>query len=677
MDRSTGKTFNSAFVEFALTPHQAGLVAQSRNLKVLKGSQGGGGAVAALTSSQSPVGSGVVGSVVGSGGNGHDRLPKSVSGMEHADDEQHKVESSRPLSVSMSSSTLSSSHDSLSKYTMPQEAPTNSPTPSTSQSTLFSSNPATPPFVTRDEINALLVVCRNYKLHFSRKCAERPFENILSIIAKYPWHRPQLVLPLHRDHIFELLKLSIESLRMHLSKDFHTIHPTLLARMVRCAILTPAFTERQKAMVLHVAGCPCPEDLLPWMAPPQLSLQQQQPTSASSTPATAMASSGTSNAPSSHLATPIQLLDMTIGHLVTSGADETLPQPSLHSSVSEEVAVVDDLPSGQPIGQASFASPGRDHTSRIQYVRANKPEEAQGESAGGETSDFESVIERLNILETSKMTRSGDPTKKWQGQQQQQQPQPEFLRRALSTSSMPFDATSTKDNININNSSKITESSNVRSTQTWAAIAAPNETRHLTMATMAPRSKPVSPINDVGDTEIAMPPSSLPSFRALPTTVTARAQPSTALSTTPSYAAAVLQSSLSSSSLSLPRPSSSPSLPGWPATDDTATLSMATATSPNISTAVVGGHERFGPPHSGSGGGTRQEGTPKVVSPFASISPPVSAVAPQPLPPPTSLSSAVSSSSSSSSSESLLWAIKSITQSTPRLTRSASQAKRE
>ncbi|KAF9168373.1 hypothetical protein DFQ26_008996 [Actinomortierella ambigua] len=33
----TGKTFNSAFVEFALTPHQAGLVAQSRNLKVLKG----------------------------------------------------------------------------------------------------------------------------------------------------------------------------------------------------------------------------------------------------------------------------------------------------------------------------------------------------------------------------------------------------------------------------------------------------------------------------------------------------------------------------------------------------------------------------------------------------------------------------------------------------------------
>ncbi|KAF9168374.1 hypothetical protein DFQ26_008997 [Actinomortierella ambigua] len=562
---------------------------------------------------------------------------------------------------------------------MPQEAPTNSPTPSTSQSTLFSSNPATPPFVTRDEINALLVVCRNYKLHFSRKCAERPFENILSIIAKYPWHRPQLVLPLHRDHIFELLKLSIESLRMHLSKDFHTIHPTLLARMVRCAILTPAFTERQKAMVLHVAGCPCPEDLLPWMAPPQLSLQQQQPTSASSTPATAMASSGTSNAPSSHLATPIQLLDMTIGHLVTSGADENLPQPSLHSSVSEEVAVVDDLPSGQPIGQASFASPGRDHESRIQYVRANKPEEAQSESAGGETSDFESVIERLNVLETSKMTPSGDPTKKWQGQQQQQQPQSEFLRRALSTSSMPFDATSTKDNININanNSSKITESSNVRSTQTWAAIAAPNETRHLNMATTAPRSKPVSPINDVSDTEIAMPPSSLPSLRALPTTVNARAQPSMALSTTPSYAAAVLQSSLSSSSLSLPRPSSSPSLSGWPATDDAATLSMATTASPNISTAVVGGHERFGPPHSGSGGGTRQEGAPKVESPFASISPPVSAVAPQPLPPPTSLSSAVSLSSSSSSSESLLWAIKSITQSTPRLSRSASQAKRE
>ncbi|RUS23625.1 hypothetical protein BC938DRAFT_474859 [Jimgerdemannia flammicorona] len=67
----------------------------------------------------------------------------------------------------------------------------------------------TPPFVTREEINSLLVVCRNYKLHFSRKCAERPFENIISVIAKYPWHQPQLITTLHRDHVYEMLKLAI------------------------------------------------------------------------------------------------------------------------------------------------------------------------------------------------------------------------------------------------------------------------------------------------------------------------------------------------------------------------------------------------------------------------------------------------------------------------------------
>jgi hypothetical protein len=57
---------------------------------------------------------------------------------------------------------------------------------------------------------------------------------------------------------------------MHLSKETTTIDPTLLTRIVRSAILSPAFTERQKAMVLHVAGCLCPEDIVGWMTPPAL-----------------------------------------------------------------------------------------------------------------------------------------------------------------------------------------------------------------------------------------------------------------------------------------------------------------------------------------------------------------------------------------------------------------------
>ncbi|KAG0032520.1 hypothetical protein BGZ82_006494 [Podila clonocystis] len=235
MDRATGKTFNSAFVELALTSVDAGMVAQVKNLKVLKGR-----VVTVELSSQDELMRSVFPKWVGLFENGEPLNPGDLlPSYEGQESDGAGAMSTPPL--------------------------------------------ATPPFVTRDEINALLVVCRNYKLHFSRKCAERPFENILSILAKYPWHQPHRVLPLHRDHIFELLKLSIESLRMHLNKEYNTIHSTLLIRMVRCAILTPAFTERQKAMVLHVAGCACPEDIIGWMAPPVAATESESSLSSETT----------------------------------------------------------------------------------------------------------------------------------------------------------------------------------------------------------------------------------------------------------------------------------------------------------------------------------------------------------------------------------------------------------
>ncbi|KAI7872816.1 hypothetical protein BDF14DRAFT_1748969 [Spinellus fusiger] len=118
-----------------------------------------------------------------------------------------------------------------------------------------------PPFITREEINSLLVVCKNYKLHFSRKCAERPFENIISVITKYPWHQSYLISTMHRDHIFEMLKLSIESLRTHLSKDYVHIDSSLLERVTRTGLMCPAFTERQKLTLLQNARIECPADI--------------------------------------------------------------------------------------------------------------------------------------------------------------------------------------------------------------------------------------------------------------------------------------------------------------------------------------------------------------------------------------------------------------------------------
>ncbi|KAI8917017.1 hypothetical protein DFJ77DRAFT_547854 [Powellomyces hirtus] len=126
-------------------------------------------------------------------------------------------------------------------------------------------------FLLREEINALLLVCRNYKLHFSRKCAERPFENIISIISKVPWHEPHLISTSHRDHLFEMLKLALESLRVHLDRYDHNIDETLMERMVRAGLCVPLFTERQKVTLLNVAQMPCFPDLARFVYnPPQV-----------------------------------------------------------------------------------------------------------------------------------------------------------------------------------------------------------------------------------------------------------------------------------------------------------------------------------------------------------------------------------------------------------------------
>lgn len=64
------------------------------------------------------------------------------------------------------------------------------------------------PFITSEEINSILIICKNYKLHFSRKCAERPFENIISIVTKYPWENNWVTVA-HKDAIFDMLKSSM------------------------------------------------------------------------------------------------------------------------------------------------------------------------------------------------------------------------------------------------------------------------------------------------------------------------------------------------------------------------------------------------------------------------------------------------------------------------------------
>jgi hypothetical protein len=124
------------------------------------------------------------------------------------------------------------------------------------------------PLVTREETNSILVVCRNFKLHFSRKCAERPFEQVISVLTKMPWHQPHMIATMQRDHLFEMLKIAIESLMVHLRKDYVNIDDTLLERLVRSGLMVPMFTDRQKNLLINISQTNCPEELSHYMLPP-------------------------------------------------------------------------------------------------------------------------------------------------------------------------------------------------------------------------------------------------------------------------------------------------------------------------------------------------------------------------------------------------------------------------
>lgn len=98
-------------------------------------------------------------------------------------------------------------------------------------------------WLTRDEINGIIMVCKNYRVHYSRKTANRPFELIISIIKKIKWGNCSV---LQRDHIFEMIKIAIETLEDHLSKGNSHFTPNLLQRLLKCAFECPKFTDKQK-----------------------------------------------------------------------------------------------------------------------------------------------------------------------------------------------------------------------------------------------------------------------------------------------------------------------------------------------------------------------------------------------------------------------------------------------
>jgi hypothetical protein len=64
-----------------------------------------------------------------------------------------------------------------------------------------------------DEVESILAICRNYKGHYSRKCAERPFEHVASLLRLAPWER---LSQLECDRLYYLSCEAIEALLEHI-----------------------------------------------------------------------------------------------------------------------------------------------------------------------------------------------------------------------------------------------------------------------------------------------------------------------------------------------------------------------------------------------------------------------------------------------------------------------------
>ncbi|KAI8640725.1 hypothetical protein BD408DRAFT_444941 [Parasitella parasitica] len=125
-------------------------------------------------------------------------------------------------------------------------------------------------YISQKDLQRLLNVCRFFKTYYNRKCAERPFEYLITIIMNMPWKQPHAVTTAQRDIIYECYKLATEALFKHVNRTYHSFDDELLPRMVRAAIICDGFTVKQKKVVLSNAKMACPKDLESFVQEPAL-----------------------------------------------------------------------------------------------------------------------------------------------------------------------------------------------------------------------------------------------------------------------------------------------------------------------------------------------------------------------------------------------------------------------
>ncbi|KAJ6262119.1 hypothetical protein Dda_2924 [Drechslerella dactyloides] len=111
--------------------------------------------------------------------------------------------------------------------------------------------------ISREELVMILGHARTpHRSPFSRKCLQRPYESLMSVITKFPWKETAAYTLRQRDLIFQAAFEAGELLKRQIlrGKTGPNIDLKLLRRLCRTISFCPGFTYRQKLTFLDAMG---------------------------------------------------------------------------------------------------------------------------------------------------------------------------------------------------------------------------------------------------------------------------------------------------------------------------------------------------------------------------------------------------------------------------------------
>ena len=98
------------------------------------------------------------------------------------------------------------------------------------------------------------LTCMTLQSPFSRKCLQRPYESILSIVAKFPWFAVNVYTIQQRDIIFQALLATIDILKRQCKRGRTTpnLDTELLKKLCKAGVFCTGFTNKQKREVVKM-----------------------------------------------------------------------------------------------------------------------------------------------------------------------------------------------------------------------------------------------------------------------------------------------------------------------------------------------------------------------------------------------------------------------------------------